>query len=975
MPLHMLIRVLWISAAFTLVSSVKAGYPAGSLPCKLHNYINMDCSKRQLTEVPSLNCANVKSLDLSQNKISKLKSDSFINFHHSLQTLLLGKNELRNLGGNSPFVDLVLLTILDISSNKVKSISDETFHGLTSLIILDLSDNLLTEIHGTPFQHMWSLQKLDLSHSGASLTSCWWDDMLSHLAPSVFRGLTNLTTLDVSCNAITMLSDGIFDDLRRLKYLDLSYNMIEQISTKPTNSARILNISNNAEVFYNLSSFSKWKKHVFPFFATVPLETLEMTMPVLDGESDKGVFETLETIKELKVHILCNNFLSVTLEQIERIDSALEHLLLSRFEVEQQLINNATFHSLRKWNVSLTYLEIMNSEECYFSLKRIENYTFMWFPNLVKLTISRHPLSQLLSDTFSGLDSLQELDLSNNELVAIPQDAFTLFSSLKYLDLSNNKIEGFGANPVQANPILCMPSLEEFHIGGNTMDFVHLYPNCLEYSPLRVINFENIWTVYNQISEMSLVFLSFSKIPLVKIELAGYKTEPGRPKKAYFSFDLFNDLNKQLEYVDLHDWYFDVAISSVFANFSKLEYLDICGSNLYDYTYQPVYWPHLESLKVAHNKINDSSEIAFMQTPSLKMLDLSHNLLNNFGFEYASSLINLTNLNLESNQLVYLGWFNELPSVQILVIGSNFVSDVTEEFLTKAKQLLKLDISNNQYDCSRSAKCALAPFTKWITKDKFTLLVPNQMYQCFPPQFHSEPISITSLNLAYCKYLPGIYVGSSLAILFVVTIVVYVLYRYRWHIKYKFFLLFRRRHYRREISLDEADVNSNEMRYLAPIHFRRFDAYVIFTPQDKSWVNDQLVANIEDGPQPFELCMKERGDIPPGRPLLNAICHGITHSRRTIAVLSKQFMTDGMCNFQLEVAYTRLIKEGRDVLILVFLEDIPDVKLTMLMRQILCNCRAVLKWPEGALGRDLFWQTLREELKRPVQVDRRYEVL
>ena len=85
-------------------------------------------------------------------------------------------------------------------------------------------------------------------------------------------------------------------------------------------------------------------------------------------------------------------------------------------------------------------------------------------------------------------------------------------------------------------------------------------------------------------------------------------------------------------------------------------------------------------------------------------------------------------------------------------------------------------------------------------------------------------------------------------------------------------------------------------------------------------------------------------------------------------------MANGMCHFQLHIACLRLMQEGRDVLILIFLEDIPDKDKTLLLRQILCSNKAVLKWPSDIVGRDWFWQRLREELKMPVIINRRYEL-
>ena len=58
--------------------------------------------------------------------------------------------------------------------------------------------------------------------------------------------------------------------------------------------------------------------------------------------------------------------------------------------------------------------------------------------------------------------------------------------------------------------------------------------------------------------------------------------------------------------------------------------------------------------------------------------------------------------------------------------------------------------------------------------------------------------------------------------------------------------------------------------------------------------------------------------------------------------------------------------EGRDVLILILLEDIPDNKIIFLF-----FCARPRR---DNVGKNLFWQCLREELQRPVQVNRRFVV-
>ena len=73
------------------------------------------------------------------------------------------------------------------------------------------------------------------------------------------------------------------------------------------------------------------------------------------------------------------------------------------------------------------------------------------------------------------------------------------------------------------------------------------------------------------------------------------------------------------------------------------------------------------------------------------------------------------------------------------------------------------------------------------------------------------------------------------------------------------------------------------------------------------------------------------------------------------------------------MAQMRLLDGNLDVIVLVLLRDIPFNKITLSLRKLLCK-KDYLRWPNDKPGQRLFWQRLREELKGPVQVDRRFQV-
>ena len=191
--------------------------------------------------------------------------------------------------------------------------------------------------------------------------------------------------------------------------------------------------------------------------------------------------------------------------------------------------------------------------------------------------------------------------------------------------------------------------------------------------------------------------------------------------------------------------------------------------------------------------------------------------------------------------------------------------------------------------------------------------------------------------------------------------------QYRWHIKYELFLLVnRRRNQQHYLINDDERIDDDET------GVPRYDAYVPYHIDDEDWVDGELLANIEEGDEPFRLCLRRR-DIRAGRPIFSELSLHIQRSRKILVILSPRFVEDNWCYFELNMAHHRVLEENRNVMIIIILEEVPDNKMTLLLRQLFCRVQ-YLKWPADGRGQYLFWRRLREELKRPVPLDRRFNI-
>ena len=137
-------------------------------------------------------------------------------------------------------------------------------------------------------------------------------------------------------------------------------------------------------------------------------------------------------------------------------------------------------------------------------------------------------------------------------------------------------------------------------------------------------------------------------------------------------------------------------------------------------------------------------------------------------------------------------------------------------------------------------------------------------------------------------------------------------------------------------------------------------------------MND-LRPNMEEGPEPLQLFIKSR-DFVPGNHLIDMIDKNMNKSRKVILVLSPNFVESEWCYHEMRMAHMWLLDHNLDVLVLVLLHEIPDNKMTLSLRQLLCK-KEYFKWPNDRRGQRLFWRRLRLEVKGPLYVDRCFQIV
>ncbi|XP_068728227.1 uncharacterized protein [Montipora capricornis] len=110
-----------------------------------------------------------------------------------------------------------------------------------------------------------------------------------------------------------------------------------------------------------------------------------------------------------------------------------------------------------------------------------------------------------------------------------------------------------------------------------------------------------------------------------------------------------------------------------------------------------------------------------------------------------------------------------------------------------------------------------------------------------------------------------------------------------------------------------------------------YDAFIIYSSIDEEWVRGTLLPTLEDK-HGFKCCIHYR-DFMPGVLYRENMVNSVYASKKTVAVVSKNFFNSGFCESEFEYALLRLAERRDDSLIVIKLDDIDTRKLPLEVRK------------------------------------------
>ena len=362
---------------------------------------------------------------------------------------------------------------------------------------------------------------------------------------------------------------------------------------------------------------------------------------------------------------------------------------------------------------------------------------------------------------------------------------------------------------------------------------------------------------------------------------------------------------------------------------------------------------------------HESASKIFQYTPNLVYLELAKNGITSLNVELFQNLENLRVLNLSNNFIYNIDCnLTALTSLEYAALSDNLFEKLPWKIITILKRNVNLknisatlDISWNPFRCT----CPFLLDLLALYKLKITILHLNStegQLTCVLPNGTSIPFvqAVHKEILSFCGNLTLLHSVWPLFHLCLILVIISSLsYGYRWKIKYTWHTLL--------TSFYKQEYNRNDF---------RFDAFVSYCTQDENWVVPKIIVKLEEDEKlKYKLCLHYKHFVA-GRVITDNIAAAVAASRRTLLVVTKNYLQSPWSHFEINFAQSHHIQNysGSRGLIAILHPNVFSVRGrghdAMVLNRLLDSV-TYIEWPVKEEKRDVFWLKLSRLLGSPMR--------
>ena len=862
------------------------------------------CNHLVLGENHFTNLTSLRFLAIQNGSpVQEIDGDAFQNLHN-LQLLKMIHLDLPS------FPEALLKTGSKSDGNITKSSRDMArFPNLSQLY---LSHNNIHTIPFNAFSNMPSLELLDLS-----------TNQLMELKQESFHQLGNLRTLNISENIFTKIPQGFWKSFLSLQILVLSHSLISsydnqtfdslpQLVRLEVNSGKLAHIQGDA--FHGIPSAEEIIITT-EFMKSIPAELFQGMNSLRKIQLTGGFYPISLPLDKMFLNL--PNLESITAQRNNIITLSDMNLLGSRrirlFDLADNVISAIPVGFFSQEMSQVEYIELQKN-----NLSIIATETFSNLLNIQGINLSQNKLVYLASEAFDNLPLLHNLSLSQNYLSRIRSDTFFRVEQMHFLDLSGNLLTNFqtlqlnhiafdGSNDAMAvnvdmsqNPLSC--DCEMFELLAVTGD---------NFKELEIKSWPHSQSLANQ------HFKSYEKL-VCRI--------PGNivtwyDEYYYCSWGL-DQLCSKVSTVVASQYGEDFFCESTFycpsycecyQQAASLANIMLCiGHNL---THVPVDLPNdTNVLNLQANNISELHPGDFSRMSNLRSLSLESNHIHYIPKGVFNELSKLENLYLHDNSITELqmGCFSNLTKLKMLTLHGNALRTIAKGIFDGMTSLTSISLQNNPLQCN----CSLLWLKTWMQEMAKDGLIDVDTVNCTTSMNVTGAIVFFENNDFMCTIPIMTIIAVCLGTLLTISLLIITTIYFKTEVQVLLYSYFNIR-----FTLKKQDEDDNKI----------YDTFISYSSDDYQYVIFELLTKLEEHQPPYKVCIHQR-DFLVGEAIANNIVNAIESSKRTIVILSENYLDSEWCLYEFKVAHSQFLREHKNRIIIVRMEDVDNDKMDRDMR-------------------------------------------
>ncbi|CAD6209125.1 GSCOCT00003739001.2-RA-CDS [Cotesia congregata] len=911
--------------------------------CLGNNFTNFDLgSVKQVKPVQSLYFENCVFSD--QVNLEKIVKNIF---NDTVEELSFAKcKNLDTVLTQESLKHFKKLRILDLQRNNLSSLTSEPFKELSNLTKLNFAMNNLTELP-PKFLNIPSLRKIELG----------WNK-LEVIKRSNFKNLGRLVFLNLWKNNIAEIEANAFDNTLDLKSIYLYANKLRSIP-----QGIFSQLSKLETINLGLNNFTNESFPEDLFRYNNMLETLIMDSNYRNITTlPSGFLSNLTSLREIYMenngfHQMPENFLWGTTN-------------LTTLELQNNYISTIPRYFFRDLK-NLKFLDMSGN-----TIDHLPNDVFESLRQLTNLNLAKNRIKYLSSNHLTGLSSLETLNMERNNMVQIDGNAFKDLEKLKVAYFSYNQLnltnKGLSDEYGYRSPFYnCISTIEKIYVDHNNI--VDMFQDWTEMSHLKILNVSHNKIFYlhardlTLLSRKAVVDLTYNMIESINIYRNVYeKLIENYPHDVVIDignnplkcdceiYDLLQYFEGELPY--LHNRFYLKAEDLKCDSPQKIKGLAV--KNLKSKNFTCVYRDSENNdSKSCPNQCECTtrqSDEAFLVNCSYRGLkeapqsfnnpghhvemDLSGNFLKTMPSLNQKGYENITILRLNNNNISSIDANNLSDTLEELYLDNNNMTELDGKVWKKLENSTKikhLTLHENKWRCD----CETRDLIDFI-QHKRVKIPELEKVHCHKAK---RPIFSTPID-EFCPsdlyWLIGICVGIALFGI-VIGGISALYYRYQHEIKvwlyaHQWCLWF----------VTESELDKDKI----------YDAFISFSHKDEEFIVNELVPKLEQGPKPFKICVHYR-DWMAGGWIPEQIAQSVDESRRTIVVLSPNFLESIWGKMEFRAAHNQALSDGRARVIVILYGDIQPSDITDPELKAYLTMNTYVQW-----GDPWFWDKLRYAL-------------